>query len=181
MELVQLKQLAESIGFTHMGPVLIEALVPCSSVREMCAADRCRLYGKSWGCPPACEPLERIQNKILKYREGLLLQTTGAMADDFDLDTIRETEVLHKAQFDTLTRQARLLEASCFPMSAGACTRCKRCTYPDRPCRHPDRLFPSMEANGLLVSEVCKKSGLAYNYGPKTITYTSCILIGYLS
>ena len=34
-----------------------------------------------------------------------------------------------------------------------------------------------MEAYGLLVSDVCLKSGVKYYYGPKTMTYTSCILI----
>ena len=27
-----------------------------------------------------------------------------------------------------------------------------------------------------LVSDICTRSGLAYNYGPRTMTYTSCVL-----
>ena len=34
----------------------------------------------------------------------------------------------------------------------------------------------SMEAYGLFVSDICTRSGLAYNYGPRTMTYTSCVL-----
>ena len=33
-----------------------------------------------------------------------------------------------------------------------------------------------MEAYGLLVSRICLSSGLKYNYGPGTISFTSCIL-----
>jgi hypothetical protein len=33
-----------------------------------------------------------------------------------------------------------------------------------------------MEACGLWVSELCRRSGLDYNYGTNTITYTACIL-----
>lgn len=33
-----------------------------------------------------------------------------------------------------------------------------------------------MEAYGLFVSDICARSGLAYNYGPRTMTYTSCVL-----
>ena len=33
-----------------------------------------------------------------------------------------------------------------------------------------------MEAYGLFVSDMCMRSGLAYNYGPRTMTYTSCVL-----
>ena len=31
-------------------------------------------------------------------------------------------------------------------------------------------------AYGLLVGDVCLRSGLSYNYGPRTMTYTSCLL-----
>ena len=73
-------------------------------------------------------------------------------------------------------RQARLLLPDCLPLSAGACTVCRRCTCPDRPCRFPDKRMSSMEAYGLLVGDVCLRSGLSYNYGPRTMTYTSCLL-----
>ena len=33
-----------------------------------------------------------------------------------------------------------------------------------------------MEAFGLFVSDICARSGLGYNYGPRTMTYTSCLL-----
>ena len=45
------------------------------------------------------------------------------------------------------------------------------------PCRYPDKLWPSMEAYGLLVSDACRSAGLEYYHGPGTITYSSCILI----
>lgn len=70
----------------------------------------------------------------------------------------------------------RLLCARTLPLSAGPCLVCRRCTCPDRPCRYPSRRISAMEAYGLLVSDVCVRSGLAYNYGPGTMTYTSCIL-----
>ena len=34
----------------------------------------------------------------------------------------------------------------------------------------------SMEAYGLFVTRVCKDNGIPYHYGPKTITYTACVL-----
>ena len=73
---------------------------------------------------------------------------------------------------------ARLRRAypGCLPLTAGSCTLCARCTYPDRPCRYPTKRLSSMEAYGLLVSDVCTRSGLAYNYGARTMTYTSCVL-----
>lgn len=146
-------------------------------VRDMCAADKCRSYGRSWSCPPAVGSLDAITKRASGYRRGIIVQTTGGMDNDFDYNAIRETGRRHKAAFETLVRQVRTLFPACLPMGAGACTVCSRCTYPDRPCRHPGRMYPSMEAYGLLINDVCKRSGLEYNYGPQTMTFTSCILI----
>lgn len=110
------------------------------------------------------------------YSGGVIVQTTGTMADDFDLDAIRETERLHKTRFLTLARQVRCFQPDCLPLTAGACTLCRKCAYPDKPCRFPGKMLSSMEAYGLLVSDVCIKSGLKYYYGPGTMTFTSCIL-----
>jgi predicted metal-binding protein len=59
----------------------------------------------------------------------------------------------------------------------GTCKICEICTYPDSPCRFPDRSVSSMEAFGLVVSDTCTANGLGYYYGPKTITYTGCFLL----
>lgn len=172
----EITALALEAGFSHAAPLEMSSLVFREDVRDMCAADKCRSYAKCWSCPPACGSLETITARAAAYDSGVIVQTTGPMEDDFDMAAIRDTAKEHKTRFDTLVRQMRMITGDCLPMGAGACTRCRKCTYPDRPCRHPDRLYPSMEAYGLWVSDVCIRSGLEYNYGPKTITYTSCIL-----
>jgi predicted metal-binding protein len=169
--------LAQQIGFSHYGEVNLSALVPDPAVRAMCASDKCKMYGRSWSCPPACGSLEGLAQRLSRCSQGILVQSTTVMEDEFDLAAIRQGEELHKRRFDTLARQAKQLYPHCLPLAAGTCTRCKKCTYPDRPCRYPDRLYPSMEACGLLVSRVCEASGLHYYYGPKTMTYTACILL----
>ena len=69
-----------------------------------------------------------------------------------------------------------MLYPGCLPLTAGSCTICRSCTCPEKPCRFPNKMLSSMEAYGLLVSEVCKDAGLAYYYGPGTLTYSACIL-----
>ena len=169
--------LAYQAGFTQAAPLEASALTVRTEVREMCASDRCRAYGRSWTCPPACGTVEQCQSRISRYKRGILLQTTGQLEDDFDAESIWETEQRHKASFATLARQIRQLYPNCLPLTAGTCTLCRKCTYPAKPCRFPKKRFSSMEAYGLLVSDVCLKTGLKYYYGPKTITYTSCILM----
>ena len=129
-----------------------------------------------WEGLTACGTLQLCQSRMSRYTRGILVQTTGGLEDDFDLEGIAAAESRHKKAFADLTRQTRLLHPDCLPLTAGGCTLCRRCTYPDKPCRFPTKRLSSMEAYGLLVSDVCIKSGLPYNHGPKTITYTSCIL-----
>ena len=172
-----LLDLALQAGFTRAAPLDAAHLEVRTEVRDMCAADRCHAYGRSWSCPPACGTEAQCQSHINRYTRGILLQTTGDMEDDFDVDALYQTEQRHKAAFSTLVRQIRTLYPNCLPLTAGCCTLCRKCTYPQNPCRFPKKRFSSMEAYGLLVSDVCLKSGVKYYYGPKTITYTSCILI----
>ena len=169
--------LARQAGFSQAAPLEMAALEVREEVRAMCAADRCHRYGKSWSCPPACGTLEQCRERMARYAGGILVQTTGTLSDPFDLEGMGMIEKRHKASFATLARQMRLLMPDCLPLTAGSCTLCRSCTYPSKPCRFPKKRFSSMEAYGLLVSEVCTRSGLAYYYGEGTMTYTSCILI----
>lgn len=173
-----LRQWAQEIGFTHVGTLNRAALQFRPEVREMCAADRCRSYAKRWCCPPACGTLEETVAKAAPFRSGLLLQSTGSLEDDFDIETMQKTEQQHKKRFLQLLKKIFEQDCDVLPMAAGACTLCKNCTYPDAPCRFPQFAVPSMEAYGLWVSKVCEDSSLPYTYGPRTITYTSCILFG---
>lgn len=169
-------KLALDIGFEDAVKLNMESLCVMQEVRDMCAADRCRVYGKSWVCPPACGSLEFCRRRIESYSDGILVQTVGQLEDDFDVSGIAEAHKLHDRRFKTLARQIRTLSPDCLPLSAGSCTRCEVCTYPEKPCRFPGKKLSSMEAYGLLVSDVCEKSGMPYNRGKNTITFTSCIL-----
>ena len=172
-----LLSLARQAGFSQLTELDAAVLNPMPEVRDMCSSGRCRSYGKSWSCPPACGSIEYAARRISQYRRGLIVQTTGELEDEFDLQAIAAIEARHKKAFLNLARQARLLFPGCLPLSSGTCSLCRKCTYPGKPCRFPHRRFSSMEAYGLLVSDVCLQSGLQYYYGAKTMTYTACILI----
>lgn len=170
-------RLAGELGFSNAGPLDAAKLRALPEVREMCAAGRCRRYDRSWSCPPACGSIEETAVRMQSYSRGILVQTTAKLEDDFDFETMNRAQEEHKARFLRLARQARVLFPDCLPLTAGSCTLCRCCTYPDKPCRFPGKMLSSMEAYGLLVSDVCKEAGIPYYYGPGTLTYSSCILI----
>ena len=168
---------AMEVGFSQAGELNVAALEFMPEVREMCSADRCHQYGKNWRCPPGCGSIEEAAARAAQYSRGVLVQTTGRMEDEFDYETIRDTSEKHKKNFATLVDALRERYPELLPMGAGTCTLCGSCTYPDAPCRHPDKSISSMEAYGLWVSKVCELSGMPYYYGKQTITYTSCYLL----
>ena len=168
--------LALELGFSHAAALDAKKLRALPEVREMCASGRCRRYGRSWSCPPACGSIEETAARMAAYTGGVLVQTTAQLADEFDMEGMDRAQETHKKRFFSLARQARLLYPDVLPLTAGSCTLCRSCTYPDRPCRFPNKMLSSMEAYGLLVSDVCRDAGLPYYYGPGTLTYSACIL-----
>lgn len=175
MELDEALALARQCGFSHWGPIRMDALQFLPEVRDMCAAGSCHQYGRCWTCPPACGTLEEAAQNARRFTRGVLVQSTGQMEDDFDVEAISDTESVHKERFLRFAREVRDRTDECLPMAAGSCTTCPTCAYPE-PCRFPDRAIPSMEAYGIFVSRLCEDSGLGYYYGEKTITFTSCVL-----
>lgn len=176
-------QEALDTGFSQAGELNVKALVFMPEVREMCSVDRCHSYGKNWRCPPGCGSIEDAATQAANYSYGLLVQTIGHMEDDFDYETISEAGERHKENFARLIDRLKTRYDDILPMGAGTCELCKtpegrpNCTYPDAPCRFPDKSISSMEAYGLWVSRVCELSGVPYNNGKSTITYTSCYLL----
>ncbi len=168
--------LADECGFSHKGPLTTDTLILHEEVREMCASGKCLMYGKNWRCPPHCGTLPELEEKMRQYKNGIIVQSTGELEDDFDAEVMIETEQIHKKRFNELAKKLHEIEPKIMPLSAGTCTLCPTCTCPDEPCRQPGRAFSSMEACGLNVSEVCTKNDIPYYYGKLTITYTSCIL-----
>ena len=167
----------KACGFTHVARLDPATIELREEVRAMCASDKCHMYGKNWSCPPGCGTLDELRARISRYREGILVQTVGELEDSLDGEGMMEAEEQHKAHFAALHDLLLKRYPDLLAVGAGACTRCKTCSYPDAPCRFPDRMTSSMEALGMLVLEVCKNNGLNYYYGPNSIAYTSCFLL----
>ena len=177
LDMEELERLGLEAGFSHVGPLERKTIRLRPEVRKMCSADSCHAYGKKWTCPPGCGSLEECQEKLNRYEHGILVQTVGELEDSFDYESMMAIEADHKAHFMALEQVLRKTYPDMLAIGAGACTKCKTCTYPDAPCRFPKEAFASMEAFGMLVVQVCKANKMDYYYGPDTIAYTSCYLL----
>jgi predicted metal-binding protein len=176
----QLEQKIKECGFDFTGEFLVSDLRVMPEVRDMCAADKCHAYNHSWSCPPACGTIESFAEIFTTYHNGIIFQTVGHMEDSFDYATIEATSNLHKERFNQLVEATQQFKDQVYLLSAGSCTVCEECSYPDDECRFPEKMFPSMEATGLMVNDVCKAANVPYNHsknqGESTMTFCSCVL-----
>jgi predicted metal-binding protein len=164
-------------GFSHAALLDVSMLRARSEVRDMCGSGKCNRYGKNWRCPPACGSIEENARAMSAYRTGLIVQTTGEMEDDFDYESMEAAGQRQKELFISFGDELAGKYPGMLALGNGTCTICAECTYPDAPCVAPERSISSMEAFGLVVSDVCLENGLGYYYGPRTITYTGCYLL----
>lgn len=175
MTFEELAKLAEAEGFSAWASLDISTLSLKPDVRDMCGA--CRMYGSRWSCPPGCGSLQQCAENIQKYSRGILVQTVGDLEDGFDFEAMQKIEADHKARFARMYLALTEKGIPHLALGAGCCTVCGECTYPDNPCRFPDRMVSSMEAYGILVHEVCRANDLKYYYGSGKMAYTGCYLV----
>lgn len=177
MDIEQAIAIAKECGFETAAPLSVDTLHANPEVRGMCAKNKCHRYDNSWSCPPACGTVEECEARMHGFEHGILVQSVGELEDEWDIEGMQEVEKNHKERFDKavmLWHEAH--GGKLLPLTAGSCTRCKECTYPDAPCRFPDLQMQSMEAYCLLVSEICTLNGVPYNYGKNRLAYTGCML-----
>ncbi len=155
----------------------IYKLVVRDEVREMCESGRCGSYGRNWGCPPGCGSVDQCRQRAEKYKKGIVVQTIGSLEDSFDYEGMEKTAEKHHKRMTFVREKLESEFADILPLGAGPCRVCEKCSCPDKPCCLPQKRLSSMEAYGLMVSEVCIESGLQYTNGENTVTYTGCFLI----
>jgi predicted metal-binding protein len=195
-------QLIEKCGFSVVGRFNASELEVRPEVRDMCSADLCVSYGKNWQCPPACGDLDYFREQFKLHETGYVFQTVGYMEDEFDYEAIQAALQKHTKRLNKLFKKITALNAAAegattssessisspnslkptraeaiLLLGAGACKLCETCTCPNEPCRNPHKTFPSMEAAGLFISEVCTLAKIPYYHGSGTIAFCSCVLV----
>lgn len=168
---------AKVYGFHEATFLDVSTIKLMDEVRSMCEDNRCNKYNTNWSCPPGCITLEEGRKKLANYSKGIIVQTIGEVEDSLDFETMMEIEEKHKRNFYEFYEIIKERYENSMAFGSGCCTICPKCTYPNEPCRFPQKCVSSMEAYGMLVSDICKSNNIKYYYGPNKIAYTSCFII----
>lgn len=134
-------------------------------IRHVCESE-CPMYGKTWACPPAVGPVEACQSRCLSYENALCITTVTEVRDIADMEETLATRAGHEA----VTRQTEALLRTCgaaevYVLSTEACSICQQCTYPNGPCRHPDRMYPCVESHAIVVTALAERYGIEFLSG----------------
>ena len=160
------------------GEVPMSALRFHPEIRAICEEDSCRNYNRSWACPPAVGTLEECRERCLRFGCFLLFSRAYPLEDSWDFEAMGEAHRDFQRQADRLDDALGELALPTPPLilSNEGCIRCKRCTWPEAPCRFPERLHPSLEGFGFVVSELAKAAGLAYRAEGGVIFFGALLL-----
>lgn len=140
-------------------------------VRGMCEVNTCRQYGKTWACPPAIGTVEECRARVQQYDAMLVFSVKCDLEDSFDYEGMVEGGKRFKRIARAIQQAVSRELDDYLLLSNEGCDQCKECTYPNAPCRFPEKTHGALEGYGILVSELAGQAGIRYINGANTVTY----------
>ena len=145
-------------------------------VRHICQTE-CTMYGKSWACPPGVGSVEECKERCLSYNKALLISSLTEVADIADLQATLDTRRGHEELTDQVGDILRTHGLEPYILSTEACAICGRCAILDnQPCRHPEKMHPCVESQGINIIPTLEENGLEFQYGSNVVTWVSLLL-----
>lgn len=167
---------AFSLGADHACVVDPSQIRCYPELRASCEMNQCGCYANNWGCPPGCGTVEELSRLLSTFSHGVVFQAVAPLQDSFDLEGMMAATQAFQQVSRALRRWMADHTSRFLVLGAGKCQECDSCTYPGAPCRNPLRKNISVEACGILVSELCSLAALPYSHGSSSVTHTGLIL-----
>ena len=143
-------------------------------VRTVCETE-CPRYGSSWSCPPAVGSVEECKGRCRRFSHCFVFSTIAEVNDETNMEETLATRLEHERITQEINRIFTEEFGDTLALSTESCDICRHCSYPDGPCRHPDRMFPCVESYGILVTELAEKGQMDFYNGANVVTWFSVI------
>ncbi len=167
-------QLAE-LPLYQYAYIRTEDLMFSDRVRWICEHE-CPMYGKTYACPPAVGSVEECRARCMRYPDALLIATITEVDDIANIEETLSTRAPHEAITRTVVDMLAPMVDSCMVLSTEACAICEQCAYPCAPCRFPDRMYPCVESQGIVVTDLAEKTNIDFYAEGNLVTWFSLIL-----
>ncbi|MDR0554276.1 MAG: DUF2284 domain-containing protein [Treponema sp.] len=171
-----LQEKIERAGVFQYGIVSPHDVEFSEEVRKMCEVNRCNQYGKTWACPPALGTIDECAARLKRYDKMLVFSCKYDLEDSFDYEGM--TDALHrfKGVAQKLDEEVKPSLDDYLLLANEGCGNCESCTYPDNPCRFPDKVHGSIEGYGIFVNKLAEQAAIRYINGVNTVTYFGALL-----
>lgn len=152
-----------------------DLLVFSDKVRYICETE-CPQYNTTWACPPAVGSVAACRERCLRYPCALLIVTMTEVEDLSNMPALLKTRTAHEEVTRTVHRLLREQGIEPYVLSTESCTACEHCAYPDAPCRRPEVMYPCVESQGILVSDLAERFGIDFMAAGNVVTWFSLLL-----
>lgn len=170
-----MKAILDHAGVHQFGFVNTADIRFSQDVRSMCEVNTCRKYNKTWACPPALGTVEECKEKLQSYDRMLVFSVKYDLEDSFDYEGMTEGMAKFKDACREIDAALKPYVEDYLLLANEGCDLCKECTYPNAPCRFPDRVHGAIEGYGIFVSELAGQAGMNYINGKDTVTYFGAV------
>lgn len=154
-----------SMGFHKAQIIDAEKIVFDFSFRKYCEENLCGNYQKNFSCPPDCGTPLQMKEKMLKYKQALVLQSC------WEIDDLSNKKMLNDAKYRHNSRMLNLIkimkENGYDGLMAGAsnCCVCESCEkIKGNACKKPDLQFSCLSAYCVNVLQLAKTCSMEYAY-----------------
>ena len=179
MNAEELRQTALDSNADYTAVIETSAIQFYEAVRQACERNVCGKYDTNWMGPPAIGPIEKLRERVIRYRQGLLYQTVHQTGGSFDMKGMFEAARSHDALFRDFLQQIKdkYPDEDILALDAGCCSYCEMCSYLDnKPCPFPAQALSSVEAYGMNVAVLMKSACMPYNHGKGALGFVGLVL-----
>ena len=167
---------AKKLGFTNAVSIKSELILCEESIRALCAPGKCGNYGSSWICPPGCGSIESCREIVAGYEKAVLVQSMSENVDFSNAEEMLNITKAHNELAVKLFEKIRKEQGSAYLLTTGGCGLCEECTFPDQPCRIPDKNRGSLSAFGINVTKLCEMAEMEFSFTTGVMRMMACIL-----
>ncbi|MBF7096787.1 DUF2284 domain-containing protein [Alkalibacter mobilis] len=145
------------------------------NVRKICEA-QCPQYGNSWSCPPAVGTLEECRQRCTNYKNAFIFSTISEVKDILNMEEMLGARHEHTDIVQAVHREVFGKDADVLVLTAESCEICDVCAYPDARCKYPEKMYPCIESQTILVTEICENHNMTFLNGHNVVTWFCLIL-----
>lgn len=167
----KLIELALALGFADAAVIDTRELVFVPAFRSLCEENQCGKYGVNYACPPDCGTVDEMKERVLHWRQALVMQTMWDIEDPLDSSQIKPAKAQHNQMTRRLIDQA---EAPGLMIGVSGCSLCNPCAITEgKSCRFPKLCYSCMSAYCIFVKEMAERCHMDYECAPGITTFFS--------